>query len=1295
MALPLYDHVVIVIEENHGFGQVIGSSSAPYINSLANGGALLTNYFADDHPSEPNYMIIYAGSDFGIGDDKFHAEPDPSLATKVQAAGKTFVGYVDSGSPEKHNPWEAFPEGTGVEKDFGSQFPTTSGGNFAALPNLAFVIPNLNHDMHDGTIQQADTWLRNNIDAYAQWAKTHNSLLIVTWDEDDSGGNNQVATIFYGANIVTGQYGATQYDHFNMCATLAALVGASPPRTTAAPIDGIYSATNVAPSVPTGLQTSSVTATSLTLSWTASTGSSPITYTVLDRVGGTGSFTTVASGISGTSRAISGLTSSTTYNFEVTATGPGGTSAPSAVLSATTLAASIAPSVPTGLQASNVASTSLTLSWTASTGTAPITYNVRDRITGTSTFSSVATGISGTSTAISGLTAGTSYDFDVIATGPGGTSAPSAALTVSTPTVTSAPSSPTGLQASNVATTSLTLSWNASIPPVKAITATGSGSTLNVSWTAPSAAPITYNVLDRITGTGNFSSAATGISGTSTTISGLTAGTSYDLEVVATSSDGTSAPSSVLTVSTASVTVAPSVPTGLRATSVSTTGLTLSWSASTGTGPITYNVLDRVTGSGSFTSVASGLSATSTSISGLSASTSYDFEVTAAGPGGTSAPSSALTVTTLATNVAPSVPTGLQASNVTTTSVALSWSASTGTGPITYSVQSRVSGTGSFSPVASGISGTSTTINGLTPNTNFDFEVIATGPGGTSAPSAVLTVTTLASGGAEVIYVLEESLASTGPWTAVAGSPFTTTADVVSGLSSGTGYFFRITAQDTVLGISSTPTIVGPIVTASNSGGGESPQNTRLSSPSVSAVPPVGAITATGSSSPSSVGITGLNLSNTTVPSGAASGTVVGQIAVQMSTGSFTGSLSLGGTNASLFGISGGNLVTASALAAGTYSITIIATQAGATNSPFTAPFSITAAANPVAITGVSLSSTTVPSGATSGTVVGQIAVQMSGGSFTGSLSLGGTNASLFRISGGNLVTASALAAGTYSITITATQAGATGSPFTAPFSITAAANPAPAGAVFFDDFNTLNLYNTRNTSSTVTVAPNVVSSPSALWQPGPWSGNRDGHQQNQTWLTNPFAPGTANFDLYKCSNSTVQLTCEPTPSQYSSAVGGAPLMGGYMTTFGHWQRRFGYWEAKLKVGPIVNGIGVEWWLWNTGSDNSEIDILESFDNFTSQTVHPGSGPSVYWNGFDGVVDPTIYHTWAADWQSGYVRLYHDNVKYVDTSPNGFGTEMFMFMTCDDFSDWNGSVDTGGPPVVNTVDYVVVYPTKP
>src|SRR5204863_256090 len=81
-------------------------------------------------------------------------------------------------------------------------------GNFDSLPDIAFVVPDQNHDMHDGTIQQADTWLRNNIDAYAQWAVMHHSLLMVVWDEDDSSAANQSRGSLYGADINPGTHPA-------------------------------------------------------------------------------------------------------------------------------------------------------------------------------------------------------------------------------------------------------------------------------------------------------------------------------------------------------------------------------------------------------------------------------------------------------------------------------------------------------------------------------------------------------------------------------------------------------------------------------------------------------------------------------------------------------------------------------------------------------------------------------------------------------------------------------------------------------------------------------------------------------------------------------------------------------------------------------------------------------------------------------------------------------------------------------------------------------------------------------
>src|SRR6185437_10807215 len=232
MAVPQYDHIVVVVMENRDYGQIIGNPDASYINALAAGGALLTDYRALVHPSQPNYFALYAGDTFGVTDDDHHTEPDPTIATILQGAGKAFTGYVEHPSSSyDHNPWESFSEGFSVEKDF-NQFPF---GNYAALPSVAFVSPNTLHDMHVGTIQQADAWMQANMDAYAQWAKANNSLLILTWDEnDDESGkpidpSNRVVTILYGADVVPGTY-STLYNHYNLLSTMMASFGLTAPR---------------------------------------------------------------------------------------------------------------------------------------------------------------------------------------------------------------------------------------------------------------------------------------------------------------------------------------------------------------------------------------------------------------------------------------------------------------------------------------------------------------------------------------------------------------------------------------------------------------------------------------------------------------------------------------------------------------------------------------------------------------------------------------------------------------------------------------------------------------------------------------------------------------------------------------------------------------------------------------------------------------------------------------------------------------------------------------------------------
>jgi acid phosphatase len=238
--VPTPAHVVVVMEENHGFSEIIGSPDAPYINSLASDkhAALFTQSFALTHPSQPNYLLLFSGSNQGVTDD---SQPTtfttPNLASELLAKHKTFAGYSEDlpsvgftgatsgvhGYAAKHSPWTNW-QGTGpnqlpatVNQPF-TAFPT----EFKKLPTVSFVTPNLQHDMHDGTVAEGDAWLQQNLNAYVQWAKKHNSLLILTTDEDDHLSNNQITTLFIGAGVKHGQY-SESINHFSVLRTIEAM----------------------------------------------------------------------------------------------------------------------------------------------------------------------------------------------------------------------------------------------------------------------------------------------------------------------------------------------------------------------------------------------------------------------------------------------------------------------------------------------------------------------------------------------------------------------------------------------------------------------------------------------------------------------------------------------------------------------------------------------------------------------------------------------------------------------------------------------------------------------------------------------------------------------------------------------------------------------------------------------------------------------------------------------------------------------------------------------------------------
>src|SRR5258708_6951662 len=304
--------------------------------------------------------------------------------------------------------------------------------------------------MHDGTIAQGDTWLQQHINSYVQFAQTHNSLLIVTWDEDDSASGNQIATIFVGPMVKQGQFTET-INHFNVLRTL----------------EDLYGLTRVG---------SAATANTISEVWKVASpdfavAASPASLSVTQ---GTSGSTTVSTTVSGgfnsaVALSVSGLPSGVTASFNPTSIAAPGSGSSTLTFTASSTATTGTATVTvtaTGGGVTHTATVSLTINAAATpdfaVSASPASVSVTQGSTGTSTISTTVSGgfNSAVSLSASGLPAGVTASFNptsIAAPGSGSSTLTFSATSTATTGTVNVTVTATGGGVSHTVTIALTI----------------------------------------------------------------------------------------------------------------------------------------------------------------------------------------------------------------------------------------------------------------------------------------------------------------------------------------------------------------------------------------------------------------------------------------------------------------------------------------------------------------------------------------------------------------------------------------------------------------------------------------------------------------------------------------------------------------------------------------------------------------------------------------------------------------------------------------------------------------------
>jgi hypothetical protein len=253
-------HVVLVMEENQSYSTVVGQTAVwPNLNTLISEGALPTNYYADSHPSIGNYFMLTTGQLLTTDDNSTTVWNVDNIARRMLAAGVPFRVYAEGVTQGylggntglyliRHNPFAMLSDVAGspqvaneVLQPF-SQFAIDLANG--ALPEFSYIVPDVDDDAHNGTPQQADTWLQTNVitplSSYPAFEAGGDGILIVDFDEAEDGdttyGGGHVSPVLWGPDVLVGytQTSATVYQHESMLRTMMEALGLENPPADAA-----------------------------------------------------------------------------------------------------------------------------------------------------------------------------------------------------------------------------------------------------------------------------------------------------------------------------------------------------------------------------------------------------------------------------------------------------------------------------------------------------------------------------------------------------------------------------------------------------------------------------------------------------------------------------------------------------------------------------------------------------------------------------------------------------------------------------------------------------------------------------------------------------------------------------------------------------------------------------------------------------------------------------------------------------------------------------------------------------